>query len=95
MLWLMLLAGGAGLLLVTWMLRVHFIALVSVALVLVSIGVALTAQWGVVLIVAFIFGMLRALQGGYLVGLFASWAWMRARDPQAILRSNHIDQCRT
>lgn len=95
MLWLMLMAGGVGILLGLLMLRVHFVGLVSAALVLVSLGVAPIAQWGIALTAGFIFAMLFALQGGYLVGLLVCWAWMRVRAPHAILRSNHIDQCRT
>ena len=95
MFWLILMAGGVGFLLGLWLVRVALIALVSVALVLVCIAVLPLAQWGLVLSAGFIFALIAVLQGGYLAGLMASWAWTRAKAPQAILRSSHIDQCRT
>ena len=95
MFWLILMAGGVGFLLGLWLLRVPLIGLVSAILVVICIAIAPLAQWGLALSAGFIFGLIGALQAGYLAGLMVSWAWARAKAPQAILRSSHIDQCRT
>lgn len=95
MLWLILMAGGAGLLCGVLLLRVHIIALVSVILVLLCVLVAPLTQWGFLGSVGFILALLGSLQGAYLIGVIASSAWTRAKAPDAILRSSHIDQCRT
>ena len=44
--------------------------------------------------IGFTVALVSALQAGYLAGLLASWAWMRAKAPHTILRSSHIDQRR-
>ena len=94
MFWLVLAAGGVGCVVGLWLLRAPSIALVSSALVLVCVGVALLAQWGLWASLGLTVALVSALQAGYLAGLLASWAWMRAKAPQAILKSSHIDQRR-
>lgn len=96
MFWLVLIAGGAGFLLGLWKLRAGFIALVSAVLLMICAGASPFLDWGLVLGVGFTLALLGALQGGYLAGLIASGAWaVRAKAPQTILKSSHIDQCRT
>lgn len=96
MFWLVLLAGGAGFLLGLGRLRASFVGLVSAALLLISIGAAPFLEWGLAVSIGFILALLGALQGGYLMGLIASGAWVvRTKASQTILKSSHIDQCRT
>ena len=92
--WLILSAGGVGCLLGLWLVRAPCIALTSFALVLVSVGNAPSEQWGLWATIWLVVTLIIALQAGYLAGLFASVAWMRAKAPHKILRSSHNDQRR-
>jgi hypothetical protein len=92
---LLLIAGATGFLLGLFLLRVPIVALGSVVLVLLGAFVALLAQWGLLGSVVFIVALIGTLQGTYLIGVIVSSAWTRAKAPNAILRSSHIDQCRT
>ena len=94
MLWLILAAGGVGCLLGLWLMRVPLIALISSAFVMVCVGNAPYAQWGVWATFWLTLALISALQAGYLAGLFASVAWMRAKAPNKILRSSPNDQRR-
>lgn len=95
MFWLMLMAGGVGIVLGLSLVQIHFITLVSAALVVAFVCIAPLAQWGLAASIGYVFALLAALQAGYLAGLVASRVWTRVRAPQTILRSSHIDQCRT
>jgi hypothetical protein len=95
MFWLMLLAGGVGIALGLALVKAHLIGLVSVVLMIICVAVVFYAQWELTTGVGFTFALLAVLQTGYLVGAIASRVWIRVRAPQAILRSSHIDQCRT
>ena len=92
--WLILAAGGVGCLLGLWLMRVPLIALISSALVMVCVGNAPYAQWGLWATLWLTVALISALQAGYLAGLFVSVAWMRAKAPHKILRSSHNDQRR-
>ena len=92
MAWLVVAAGGVGCLLGLWLVRVPCIALISFAFILVCGGNAPYAQWGLWATFWFTLAFISALQAGYLAGLFASVAWMRASAPHKILRSSHNDQ---
>ena len=89
--WLILAAGGVGCLLGLWLMRVPFIALISSAFVLVCVGNAPYAQWGLWASIWLTVALISALQSGYLAGLLASAAWMRANAPHNILTSSHND----
>ena len=90
--WLILAAGGVGCLLGLWLMRVPLIALISSAFVMVCVGNAPYAQWGVWATFWLTLALISALQAGYLAGLFVSAAWIRAKTPHKILRSSHNDQ---
>ena len=93
MLWLILAAGGVGCLLGLWLMRVPCIALISFAFILVCVGNAPYAQWGLWTTSWFTLAFISALQAGYLAGLFAV-AWVGAKAPHKILRSRPNDQRR-
>ena len=92
--WLILAAGGVGCLLGLWLVRAPCIALTSFALVLGCVGNAPYAQWGLWATFWLTVALISTLQAGYLAGLFASVAWMRANAPHKILGSSHNDQRR-
>ncbi len=71
MLWALALASGMGILLG---LRLRAPAVLAASAILVASCVAVVpfADWSLLEAVAFIFGALAALQGGYLVGLLLS-----------------------
>lgn len=92
MLWLVLAAGGMGVLFGFWLLRVHLVVAASVALILVCIVAALLARWPALGSVAFIVAAVGALQFGYLAGVLTSLVRTRERAPHAIWKSSHIDQ---
>ena len=76
MLWLLLPAGGAGVLLGLW-LRVPALLAASVALVGTAAVLMTLGEWPLGEAIAFIFMLLTALQVGYLVGLLLPSAWTR------------------
>lgn len=92
MLWLIAMAGAIGVLLGLQLFRVHLIVAVSGVLALACIAVASVAQWSLLTGFAFAFALMGALQGGYLGGVLLSGVRARAKAPQPIFRSSHIDQ---
>ena len=90
--WLILAAGGVGCVIGLWLVRAPFIALFSFALILVCVGNAPYAPWGLWATIWLTVALISALQAGYLAGLFAAVAWMRDKAPHKILRSSHNDQ---
>lgn len=92
MFWPFVVTCGIGLLLGVSVLRVHLVAVASVVAGLVGAISASIAQWSVGDSILFIAGLIVALQVSYLGGILLFSVWGRAKAPQTILRSSHIDQ---
>src|SRR5262245_40200138 len=76
MLWLLIAAGGTGILLGMWF-RVPALLAASVGLFAVTTVLMMRGQWPLLSAIVFIFTLLTTLQVGYLVGVMLSSAWQR------------------
>jgi hypothetical protein len=92
MIWLIAVGGGIGVLLGLFTLRAYAVAFVSVALILLSLTIVPFAQWSLLLTIAFMFGLVSALQCGYLIGVALSLRPNASRAANTILKSSHMDQ---
>jgi hypothetical protein len=92
MIWLIAVGGGMGVLLGLLTLQVYAIAFASVALVLLGLAIVPFAQWSLLLTVAFMFGLVSALQCGYLIGVALSLRANASKAANTILKSSHMDQ---
>jgi hypothetical protein len=81
MLWLVVVAGGIGILLGLW-LRVHAAIAASGVIVLASVALLPFVPWSLIKAVMFTFALLGALQCGYLAGSMLSLVRTRANAPQ-------------
>ena len=88
MLWLLVTASGAGVLLGLW-LRVPVLLAASIVLVITTSIWMTLEQWPLLEAIGFIFVLLITLQVGYLVGLLLSAAWTRvaSRHPSPVSTS--------
>jgi hypothetical protein len=92
MIWLIAVGGGMGVLFGLLTLQVYAIAFASVGLVVLGLAIVPFAQWSLLLTVAFMFGLVSALQCGYLIGVALSLRANASKAANTILKSSHMDQ---
>jgi len=78
MLWLIVASGVMGLLLGLWF-RVPALVVATAVVVALNIALSLPIGWSKQTVVLTTLASLGALEGSYLVGLFLSYAWSRAK----------------